>query len=84
MALDDDIPRSVVENFCALTGIDEQQARFFLEASNGDFDAALQMFQGAHSGSNLFPLRRTALFSILECLTLPYRRPRADSASHRP
>jgi hypothetical protein len=41
-----DIPASVVDNFKLITGIGEEQARFFLEAAGGNFEAALGMFYG--------------------------------------
>jgi hypothetical protein len=39
----DDVP---VARIMQVTGCDDQQARFFLEATNGDMDRAVQMFLG--------------------------------------
>jgi hypothetical protein len=37
---------STVGRFVSLTGCSDDQAEFFLEAANGNFDQALEMYYG--------------------------------------
>lgn len=44
---------STVAEFCSVTSCAPEQARFFLEASNGQFDRAVSMYFGEYKVLNL-------------------------------
>lgn len=39
-----EITQELLDNFCAVTGSDAERAKFFLEASNGDINSAIESF----------------------------------------
>lgn len=49
---------SDIGRFMSLTNVPEQQAAFFLEATNGNFDRAIEMFYGRRSSHQLVLLLR--------------------------
>ena len=53
-----EVSTSDVERFVSLTACPAGEAAFFLEANNGDFNHALEMFYGTHKGPR-------------ECLSFP-------------
>jgi hypothetical protein len=69
------VSSSDVGRFVSLTACPSDQAAFFLEANNGDFDRALEMFYGAPARAiTPRPLRGLAFHSHVKHLKVPTNR----------